>query len=176
MLIKKQVEELLDAGLVKPSRSAYAAPVLFVKKPDGSLRFCIDYRALNSITHKDKFPLPRAQDLIDRLAGAKYFTGLDLRSGYWQIRIDDDHTHKTAFITRYGQYEWMVLPMGLTNAPSTFQRVMNNLFDKYMDQFVVVYLDDVLIFSKDADSHFRHLQLVFDLLQKHQFYVKLKKC
>ena len=162
--------------MIKPSRSPFASPVLFVKKPDGSLTFCVDYRMLNAITIKDRFPLPRAQDLIDRLAGARYFSSLDLRSGYWQVKIKVDDVHKSAFITRYGQNEWIVMPFGITNAPATFQRAMNNMLNPHLDTFVVVYLDDVLIFSKTLEDHFQHLQAVFNLLSEHKCFIKLKKC
>ena len=155
------MEELLETGMIRPSKSPFASPVLFVKKPDGSLRFCVDYRMLNAVTIKDRFPLPRAQDLIDRLSGARYFTSLDLRSGYWQVKIKEEDVHKSAFITRYGQYEWLVMPFGMTNAPATFQRAMNNMLNAHLDSFVVVYLDDVLIFSKTIEDHFKHLEAIF---------------
>ena len=161
--------------MIKPSQSPYGSPVLFVKKPDGSLRFCVDYRSLNKISIKDKYPLPRASDLIDRLKGARYFTGLDLRSGYWQIRIAKEDTHKTAFLCRYGQYEWLTMPFGLTNAPSTFMRVMNNCFSDMLDECVVIFLDDILIYSKTLEEHAKHVRQVLDRLRQHQFYVKLKK-
>ena len=150
--------------------------MLFVKKPDGSLRFCTDYRALNKVTVKDSYPLPRHEDLMDRLGGARYFTSLDLRSGYWQCRIKDADVHKTAFHTRYGLYEWTVMPFGLTNAPATFMRSMNNLFGQLLDRGVLVFLDDILIYSGSQEEHVRLLREVLQLLRQHQFYCKLKKC
>ena len=147
-----------------------------MKKPDGSLRFCVDYRALNKVTIKDSYPLPRHEDLMDRLGGAKYFTSLDLRSGYWQCRVAENSVAKTAFHTRYGLYEWTVLPMGLTNAPATFMRAMNNLFTDLLDRGVIVFLDDVLVYSHTREEHVQLLRTVFGKLREHRFYCKLKKC
>ena len=138
------------------------ASALFVKKPEGSLRFCTDYRALNKVTIKDSYPLPRHEDLMDRLGGAKYFSSLDLRSGYWQCRIaeKDVHRHKSAFHTRYGLFEWTVMPFGLTNAPATFMRSMNNLFAKLLDHGVLVFLDNILVYSSTLGEHVRLLREV----------------
>jgi hypothetical protein len=143
--LRKQLQELLDKGFIRPSTSPYGAPILFVKKKDGSMRMCVDYRMLNKITVKNRYPLPRIDELLDRLHGAKYFSKLDLTSGYYQIRIKDEDIHKTAFRTRYGHYEFTVMPFGLCNAPATFQRLMNDVFRPYLDKFVLVYLDDIFL-------------------------------
>jgi hypothetical protein len=174
--LQKQLESLLHNGLIRPSSSPYGAPVLFVKKKDGSLRMCVDYRALNNITVKNKYPLPRIDDLLDRLAGCKYFTKLDLRSGYWQVRIKGEDIPKTAFRTRYGHYEFLVMPFGLCNAPATFQYLMNSIFKPFLDRFVIVYLDDILIFSKTRQEHLADLDAVLKILQEHHLYANLNKC
>ena len=146
--LKKQLADLLKKGYIQPSTSPFGAPVLFVHKKDGTLRLCVDYRALNKNTIKNRYPLPRIEDLMDRLVGAKYFTKIDLYSGYHQIRIKEADISKTAFRTRYGHYEFLVLPFGLTNAPATFMTLMNDVFREFLDDFVIVYLDDILIYSK----------------------------
>ena len=146
--LKRQLTELIELGFIQPSTSPYASPVLLVPKPNGSWRLCVDYRALNMATIKSKYPLPRLDDLFTQLQGAKYFSKLDFTSGYWQIEMAPEDIHKTAFTTRYGLFEWTVMPFGLTSAPSTFQRAMNSLFHDLLDQGVVVYLDDVLIYAK----------------------------
>ncbi|CAI7747995.1 unnamed protein product [Closterium sp. NIES-53] len=173
--MKKQIEYLLDKGLIRPSTSPYSAPVLFTPKPDGSLRMCIDYRALNKQTIKNKCPIPRIDDLLDQLRGAKIFSKLDLRSGYWQIRMADNSIHKTAFRTRYGSYEYLVMPFGLTNAPATFHAEMNHILRPPLDECVVVYLDDILIYSRDMKQHIEHLRRVFEILRRENLYVKLSK-
>ena len=174
--LKKQLKELLDHGFIRPSKSPYGAPVLFVKKKDGSMRMCVDYRALNKITVKNKYPLPRVDELFDRLRGAKYFSKIDLRSGYHQVRIDEQDVHKTAFRTRYGHYEFLVLPFGLTNAPATFMHLMQLIFKQHLDDFVIVFLDDILIYSKTKEEHIRHVRAVLQLLREHKLYAKLSKC
>ncbi|CAI7849176.1 unnamed protein product [Closterium sp. NIES-53] len=173
--MKKQIEYLLDRQLIRPSTSPYGAPALFTPKPDGSLRMCIDYRALNKQTVKNKYPIPRIDDLLDQLRGATVFSKLDLRSGYWQIKMADNSIHKTAFRTRYGSYEYLVMPFGLCNAPATFQAEMNHILRPLLDECVVVYLDDILIYSKNMKEHVEHLRKVFEILRKNKFYVKLSK-
>lgn len=174
--LKKQLDDLLAKKLIKPSTSPYGAPVLFVKKADGSLRMCVDYRGLNRITRKNRHPLPRIDELIDRFRGAQYFTKLDLISGYHQQRIYEPHTHKTAFRCRYGHFEFNVVPFGLTNAPASFSNMMLKVLDPVLDKWVVVYLDDILIYSKTKADHLRHIRSVLALLRKHGLYVKLSKC
>ncbi|GJP30951.1 hypothetical protein CLOM_g7514 [Closterium sp. NIES-68] len=173
--MKKQIEYLLAKGLIRPSTSPYGAPVLFTPKPDGSLRMCIDYRALNKQFIKTKYPISRIDDLLDQLRGATVFSKLDLRSGYWQIRMADNSIHKTAFRTRYGSYEYLVMPFGLTNAPATFQAEMNHILRSLLDECVVVYLDDILIYSRDMKHHVEHLRLVLEILRRERFYIKLSK-
>ncbi|CAI7752545.1 unnamed protein product [Closterium sp. NIES-53] len=173
--MKKQIEYLLHKGLIRPSTSPYGAPVLFTPKPDGSLRMRIDYRALNKQTIKNKYPIPRIDDLLDQLRGAIVFSKLDLRSGYWHIRMADNSIHKTAFRTRYGSYEYLVMPFGLTNAPATFLAEMNHILRPLLDECVVVYLDDILIYSRDMKQHIEHLRRVFEILRREKFYVKLSK-
>ena len=172
--VESQVKELLSRGLIRPSKSPYGSPVIFVQKKDGSLRMCIDYRAVNKLTVKDKYPLPRIDDLVDRLKDARFFSSLDLQSGYHQIRIADQDIEKTAFRTHEGLYEFMVLPFGLTNAPAAFQREMKVMFDSL--PFVLVYLDDILIYSKTAEEHKLHLREALQLLRDNKLYAKLKKC
>ncbi|TIA84783.1 hypothetical protein E3P99_04119 [Wallemia hederae] len=174
--LKKQLRQLLDSKLIRPSTSPYGSPVLFVKKKSGELRMCIDYRALNNITIKNRYPIPRVDELLDQMASARYFSKLDLTSGYWQMRIRDEDIPKTAFTSKFGHFEFMVMPFGLCNAPASFQYLMNSMLQEYLDDFAVVYLDDIMIYSKSRDEHLQHLKLVFDKLKKNQLYVKLKKC
>jgi hypothetical protein len=174
--VKKQVDELLVQGKIRLSKSPYGSPVLFVKKKEGTLRMCIDYRALNKLTIKNKYPLPRIDELLDRLVGAKYFSKIDLRSGYHQVRIAEQDIEKTAFNTRYGHYEFLVLPFGLCNAPATFMHLMNELFKSYLDTFVIVYIDDILIYSRTLQEHKQHVRKVLDILRKNQLYAKKEKC
>lgn len=174
--LQRQLVNLTNQGFIRPSSSPYGAPVLFVRKKSGELRLCIDYRALNKVTVKNRYPLPRIDELLDRLRGATVFSKLDLKSGYHQIRVADADVEKTAFRTRYGQFEFLVMPFGLTNAPATFQSLMNRIYNKYMDKFVLVYLDDILVFSKDEKEHAKHLRLALEVLRKHKLYCALKKC
>jgi len=170
------VAELLKHGLIEPSASPYGALVLFVTKKDGSLSMCIDYRALNKITVKNKYPLPRTDQLLDSLSGAKVLTSLDLQSGYQQIHIPDEDVPKTAFRTPFGHYQFKVLSFGLTNAPATFQATMTDIFRPYLNKFVVVYIDDILIFNNTHEEHADHLRQVMQILRDEDFKIKLSKC
>ena len=174
--LKEQLQDLLNKGYIRPSTSPWGAPVLFVKKKDGSLRLCIDYRGLNQVTIKNKYPLPRIDDLFDQVKGAGVFSKIDLRSGYHQLRIAEHDIPKTAFRTRYGHYEFTVMPFGLTNAPAVFMDLMQRVFHKYLDQCVVVFIDDILVYSKDWEEHRHHLHLVLDTLRQNKLYAKLSKC
>ena len=174
--LKKQLEELTKAGFIQPSKSPFGAPILFVKKKDGTMRMCVDYRALNNVTIKNSYPLPRVDELFDRLQGAKYFSKIDLRSGYHQIRIEPSDVPKTAFRTRYGHFEFLVLPFGLTNAPATFMHLMHQSFRPFLDGFVLVFLDDILIFSKTLEEHQTHVRQVLDVLRREKLYAKESKC
>ncbi|GKE05817.1 putative nucleotidyltransferase, ribonuclease H [Tanacetum coccineum] len=161
-----QLQELQDKGFIRPSHSPWGAPVLFVKKKDGSLRMCIDYRELNKLTIKNRYPLPRIDDLFDQLQGSRYFSKIDLRSGYHQLRVHEDDIPKTAFRMRYGHFEFTVMPFGLTNAPAVFMDLMNRVCKPYLDKFVIVFIDDILIYSKTKEDHEVHLGLVLELLRK----------
>lgn len=174
--VKAKVEELLEWGYIRPSSSPWGAPVLFVTKKDGSLRFCVDYRALNKLTVKNSYPLPRIDDILDQLATARVFSKIDLRSGYHQIRLSPDSIPLTAFNTRYGHFEFLVLPFGLCNAPATFMDLMNTIFTPYLDKFVIIYLDDILIYSDSDHEHSNHVKQVLDVLRKHKLYAKRSKC
>lgn len=174
--MRKQIADLLARGLIEPSSSPFGAPILFVQKKDGSLRMCIDYRALNKITVRDRYPLPRIEDLLDKLSGCTVFSSLDLQSGYHQIRITEQDVPKTAFVTPMGSFQFKVLCFGLTNAPATFQRVMNQIFAPYIGKFVLIYLDDILIMSRTPEEHAQHLRIVLEVLRKNNLYAKLTKC
>ncbi|XP_063942643.1 uncharacterized protein LOC135150309 [Daucus carota subsp. sativus] len=174
--LAKQLQELLEKGVIRPSVSPWGAPVLFVKKKDGSMRLCIDYRELNKLTIKNKYPLPRIDDLFDQLKGAEYFSKIDLRSGYHQLKIKSEDIPKTAFRTRYGHYEFLVMAFGLTNAPAAFMDLMNRVFKKYLDKFVIVFIDDILIYSKTAEEHAEHLRTALEILRKEKLYAKFSKC
>jgi hypothetical protein len=174
--LKSTLTDLLDNEFIKPSVSPFGAPILFVKKKDGSRRMVIDYRGLNSITIKNKYPLPRIDESLDQLSGAAIFSKLDLASGYHQCLIAAGDTHKTAFRTRYGHFEFRVLPFGLTNAPATFMRMMNDIFRPLLDKCVLVYLDDILVYSRTAEEHLGHLQQVLSLLRQNRLYAKMSKC
>ena len=148
--LKSQLQELLDKGFIRPNVSPWGAPVLFVKKKDGTLRMCIDYRQINKVTMKNKYPLPRIEDLFDQSKGASVFSKIDLRSRYYQLRVKEVDVPKTAFRTRYSHYEFLVMPFGLTNASAAFMDLMNRVFQPYLDHFVVVFIDDILVYSKEA--------------------------
>jgi hypothetical protein len=174
--LKLQIADLQQKGYIRPSSSPWGAPVLFVSKKDGSMRMCIDYRSLNEVTIKNKYPLPRIDDLFDQLQGAKYFSKIDLRFGYHQLRIKEADIQKTVIVTRYGQYEFTVMSFGLTNAPAFFMNLMNKVFMEELDKFVVVFIDDILIYSKSREDHKRHHRIVLGKLRAHQLYAKLNKC
>ncbi|GBG69260.1 hypothetical protein CBR_g3958 [Chara braunii] len=174
--LKRQLEELLRLGFIKPCNSSWGAPVLFVRKADGTLRLCIDYRGLNRYTVKNNYPMPRANELFDRLADNRFFTKIDLRSGYHQIRVAAEDQPKTSFRSRFGHYEFTVMPFGLTNAPATFKTAMNAIFRDILDEYVLVYLNDILVYSRTLEDHIRHLRDVLQRLRKHGFYAKLSKC
>jgi hypothetical protein len=174
--LKKQLQELLDKGFIRPSTSPWGCPALFVKKKDESLRLCIDYRPLNVVAIKNKYPLPRIDVLFDQLVGAKVFSKIDLCSGYHQIKIRASDIPKTAFSTKYGLYEFLVMLFGLTNAPAYFMYLMNSVFMPELDKFIVVFINDILVYSKNEEEHAGHLHVVLQRLREHRLYVKLSKC
>ncbi|KAG8703852.1 hypothetical protein FRC09_003909 [Ceratobasidium sp. 395] len=174
--MRETIERQLAHGLIRPSKSPMASPVIFVKKKNGKLRMCIDYRRLNDMTVKNVYPLPRTNDLIEKLRGAAIFTKLDLKWGYNLVRIKEGDEWKTAFKTKYGLFEYLVMPFGLTNAPATFQHFMNDILRDILDIFVIVYLDDILIFSKSKELHKGHVKEVLSRLKKHGLYCNLEKC
>ncbi|KAL0546400.1 hypothetical protein IC582_016308 [Cucumis melo] len=174
--LKVQLQELLDKGFIRSSVSPWGAPVLFVKKKDGSMRLCIDYRELNKVIVKNRYPLPRIDDLFDQLQGATVFSKIDLRSGYHQLRIKDGDVPKTNFRSRYGHYEFIVMSFGLTNAPAVFMDLMNRVFREFLDTFVIVFIDDILIYSKTEAKHEEHLRMVLQTLQDNKLYAKFSKC
>ncbi|GJR39581.1 putative reverse transcriptase domain-containing protein [Tanacetum coccineum] len=174
--LSNQLQELTDRGFIRPSTSPWGAPVLFVKKKDGSFRMCIDYRELNKLTIKNRYPLPRIDDLFDQLQGSSVYSKIDLRSGYHQLRVREEDIPKTAFRTRYGHYEFQVMPFGLTNAPAVFMDLMNRVCKPYLDKFVIVFIDDILIYSRNEEEHANHLRIILELLQKEKLYAKFSKC
>jgi hypothetical protein len=174
--LKKQLQELLDKGFIRPSNSPWGCPALFVKKKDESIRLCVDYRPLNAVTIKNKYPLPRIDVLFDQLVGAKVFSKIDLRFGYHQIKIRASDIPKTAFSTRYGLYEYLVMSFRLTNALAYFMYLMNSVFMPELDKFVVVFIDDILVYSRTEQDHTKHMHTVLQRLRYHQLYAKLSKC
>ncbi|GJR07399.1 putative reverse transcriptase domain-containing protein [Tanacetum coccineum] len=174
--LSEQLKELSDKGFIRPSSSPWGAPVLFVKKNDGSFRMCIDYQELNKLTVKNHYPLPIIDDLFNQLQGSSVYSKIDLRSGYHQLRVQEEDIIKTAFRTRYGHYEFQVMPFGLTNAPAVFMDLMNRVCKLYLDKFVNVFIDDILIYSKNKQEHKEHLKLVLELLKKKELYAKFCKC
>ncbi|GJU23455.1 putative reverse transcriptase domain-containing protein [Tanacetum coccineum] len=173
--LSKQQKELSE-GFIRPSSSPWGASVLFVKKKDESFRMCIDYRELNKLTVKNRYPLPRIDDLFDQLQGSSVYSKIDLRSGYHQLRVREEDIPKTAFRTRYGHYEFQVMPFGLTNAPAVFMDLMNRVCKPYLDKFVIVFIDDILIYSKNKKEHEEHLKLILELLKKEELYAKFSNC
>ncbi|GJY56409.1 putative reverse transcriptase domain-containing protein [Tanacetum coccineum] len=174
--LSNQLQELTDRGFIRPSTSPWGAPVLFVKKKDGSFRMCIDYRELNKLTIKNRYPLQRIDDLFDQLQGSSVYSKIDLRSGYHQLRVREEDIPKTAFRTRYGHYEFQVMPFGLTNAPAVFMDLMNRVCKPYLDKFVIVFIDDILIYSRNEEEHANHLRIILELLRKEKLYAKFSKC
>ncbi|GJW32097.1 reverse transcriptase domain-containing protein [Tanacetum coccineum] len=174
--LAEQLKELSDKGFIRPSSSPWGAPILFVKKKDGSFRMCINYRELNKLTVKNRYPLPRIDDLFDQLQGSSIYSKIDLRSGYHQLRVREEDIPKTAFRTRYGHYEFQVMPFGLTNAPAVFMDLMNRVCKPYLDKFVIVFIDDILIYSRNEKEHEEHLKTILELLKKEELYAKFSKC
>jgi hypothetical protein len=174
--LQMQFKELLDLGIIRPSVSPWGAPIIFVKKKDGSLRLCIDYRDLNHVTVKNRYPMTRIDDLFDKMKGVAVFSKIDLRSGYHQLRIKEGDIPKTTFQIRFGHYEFVIIPFGLTNAPIVFMSLMNDIFGKYLDHFVQVFLDEILIYSKNEREHEEHLRVVLSCLRENKLYGKLSKC
>ncbi|GKE70993.1 putative reverse transcriptase domain-containing protein [Tanacetum coccineum] len=169
-------QELSDKGFIRPSSSPWEASVLFVKKKDGSFRMCIDYRELNNLTMKNQYPLPRIDDLFDQLQGSRVYSKIDLRSGYHQLRFQEEDIPKTAFRTCYGHYKFQVMPFGLTNALALFMDLINWVCKPHLDKFMIVFIDDILMYSKSEEEHAEHLKLILELLKKKELYAKFPKC
>ncbi|GKB29896.1 putative reverse transcriptase domain-containing protein [Tanacetum coccineum] len=174
--LSNQLQELADRGFIQPSTSPWGAPVLFVKKKDGSFRMCIDYRELNKLTVKNRYPLPRIDDLFNQLQGSSVYSKIDLRSGYHQLRVRNKDIPKTAFRTRYGHYKFQVMPFGLTNTPAVFMDLMNRVYKPYMDKPVRVFINDILIYSRNKEEHADHLRIILELIRKEELYAKFFKC
>ncbi|KAL0551321.1 hypothetical protein IC582_010407 [Cucumis melo] len=174
--LKVQLQELVDKGYIRPSVSPWGAPILFVKKKDGTLRLCIDYRQLNKVMVRNKYPLLHIDDLIVQLRGATMFCKIDLRSGYHQLKVRESDIPKTAFRTRYGHYEFLVMPFGLANTHAVFMDLMNRIFHQYLDQFYEVFIDDILVYLIDRKAHEEHLRIILRTLRERQLYAKFSKC
>ncbi|GJS58875.1 putative reverse transcriptase domain-containing protein, partial [Tanacetum coccineum] len=174
--LSNQLQELADQGFIRPSTSPWGTPVLFVKKKDGSFRMCIDYRELNKHTIKNHYPLPKIDELFDQLQGSSVYSKIDLRSGYHQLRVRDEDIPKTAFRTRYGHYEFQVMAFGLTNAPAVFMDLMNRVCKPYLDKFIIVFIDDILIYPRNKEEHANHLRIILELLRYEKLYAKFCKC
>ena len=170
------MQELLDKGFIRPSTSPWGTPVLFAKKKDKNLRLCIDYQQLNRVTIKNKYPLLMIDDFFDQLRGVRVYSKIDLRTGYHQLRVREVDIPKTTFRTWYGHFEFTVMPFGLTNAPATFMDLMHRVFQPYLDRFVMVFVDDILIYSKSEEEHEDHLRVVLQDLRDHHLYAKFNKC
>lgn len=174
--MKEQLTDLLDKGFIHPSISLWGTPVLFVQKKDGSLRMCIDYCQLNKVMIKNKYPLPTIDDLFDQFQGAKCFSKIDYHSGYHQLKVRELDTPKTSFQTRYGHYEFLVMSFELINAPAAFMDLMNRVFHQFLDLFVIVFIDDILVYSKSKEDHANHLRIILQTLKDHKLYAKFSKC
>jgi hypothetical protein len=174
--LKEHIKELLEKGFIYPRSSPWGAPVIFVPKKDGTQRLCVDYCALNEVTIKNKYLLPRIDDLFNQLCGACVFSKIDLRLGYHQLKIRECDIPKTTFVSRYGLYEYTVMSFGLTNAPTYFMYVMNKVFMEYLDKFVVVFIDDILVYSRSEEEHEEYLRLALQKLRENRLYAKLSKC
>ncbi|CAH1428386.1 unnamed protein product [Lactuca virosa] len=174
--LSSQLSEILDKGFIRPNFSPWGAPILFVKKKDGSFRMCIDYRELNKLTIKNRYPLSRIDDLFDQLQGASYFSKIDLRSEYHKLRVREEDIPKTAFLTRYGHFEFMVMRFGLTNAPATFMDLMNRVCRPFLENFVIVFIDHILVYSRSKEEHSQHLRRVLETLRAEKMYAKFSKC
>ena len=174
--LREYIDENLRKGFIRPSKSPFGSPIFFVPKKDKSLRPCVDYRELNTLTIKNRHPLPLISDMLDRLGSSKFFTKIDLRGAYNLVRMKPGDEFKTAFRCKFGHFEYTVMPFGLTNAPAIFQSMMFDIFRDILDIFVVVYLDDILVFSPDLDSHIRHVSIVLQRLMENKLYAKLSKC
>ncbi|GJS50457.1 putative nucleotidyltransferase, ribonuclease H [Tanacetum coccineum] len=174
--LSEKLQELLRKRLIRPSSSPWGAPVLFVINKDGSMHTCIDYMELNKLTIKSLYPLHRIDDLFDQLQGATYFSKTDLRSGYHQVRVKEEDTLKTSFRTRYGHYEFLVMPFGLTNTPAAFMDMMNRACRSYLVKFVIVFIDDILTYSKSKEEHEQHMDTILNLPKDEKLYEKFSKC
>ena len=176
IVVEEEIEKMLKSGVIQPSESPWASPITLVPKKTGEVRFCVDYRKINNITEKDAYPLPNIQEIFDTLGGASVFTTLDLRSGYWQIDMDAESIPKTAFVCHKGLYEFTRLPFGLTNAPSQFQRIMNSILAEHIGKICLVYIDDIIIFSKTELEHQQHVETILEAIHKAGMTLKLSKC
>jgi hypothetical protein len=175
-IIDDEVDKMLDLGVIQPSCSPWASPVTMVPKRDGTWRFCVDYRLLNSHTVKDKHPLPLVSDIFDSMAGSTVFSTVDMKSGFWQLPVEPDSVAKTAFVCHRGQFEFLRMPFGLANAPSTYQRAMNTILAPFIGDFVQVFIDDVVIYSRTAAEHRKHVAQVLAAIQESKLTVKQSKC